>query len=304
MIVFKSGKIVFGLLVLQLYVNIFSVGSIVGKINQIVLDDMKRVHDPARNAVVDKHFNPIMFKKLMDRKGASELESTALAGVVNEIIAKFREKRSVISLSYHLAHLNRSVKTHRFKRSLVPYRVFRPVTKSLLRTIATASLSYIMLNLKKSLNLTVFGENINNTENSLDLTIIENLNNFKNNNFILKLEDEAMQNNGVAFLYADIVIREANERQNSERLNRRTLDCSTNNKGCVQNICWTNCGPRITSSNWCFTTTKEPVANLTIEYAKCIFDDDCNSCLPCGSACFSNEGTFSIEKGTSIKNEN
>lgn len=83
-----------------------------------------------------------------------------------------------------------------------------------------------------------------------------------------------------------------------ERSQLRTLDlvkktfiCDKNNFGCVANVCWTNCGPRVDAADWCLTmkttetrTTKNNTST-SIEFASCERDADCNPCWPCGGTC-------------------
>lgn len=39
-------------------------------------------------------------------------------------------------------------------------------------------------------------------------------------------------------------------------IGRARFDCKKHNYGCIQNLCWSNCGPRIASSDWCVTSNK------------------------------------------------
>lgn len=116
------------------------------------------------------------------------------------------------------------------------------------------------------------------------------------------------------------------DEQISRTLRRRKIECLHNNRGCVKiqgvrwGICWTNCGPRVYSSDWCFTeskykmnatttttTTTETPANITTtgtptptptpkpeveslpepNYAKCFKDSDCDPCAECAIPCSS-----------------
>lgn len=97
-----------------------------------------------------------------------------------------------------------------------------------------------------------------------------------------------------------------------ESLKRRSVDCTTNSFGCLNNRCWRNCGPRLTSSDWCITTngdyknnTKFDLKkNATItrkewEAAACDHDDECTPCLQCQKSCVGDE-TFSPSMFSSI----
>lgn len=81
----------------------------------------------------------------------------------------------------------------------------------------------------------------------------------------------------------------------SPDLKRSKIDCMHNNFGCANNICWTNCGPRLHSDDYCFTTAPNDTStrnhqvqlneNRTMLLAICINDNDCNSCWPCANSC-------------------
>lgn len=78
----------------------------------------------------------------------------------------------------------------------------------------------------------------------------------------------------------------------SPSLNRSRIDCRQNNFGCSDSICWTNCGPRLQSDDFCFTSSPTGksshsiiVANVTLNLAMCIKDSDCEPCWPCASSC-------------------
>lgn len=99
---------------------------------------------------------------------------------------------------------------------------------------------------------------------------------------------------GVATSAADNLIKDKIARDNEERLARRTIDCDLNNVGCIENLCWTNCGPRLYSADWCFVTKNVSVPKEKIQFAACERDSDCQPCWPCASAC--------IMEGSSINN--
>lgn len=93
---------------------------------------------------------------------------------------------------------------------------------------------------------------------------------------------------GVATTFADLEIRRAYESQNERRrqLGRKPLDCNLNNFGCVNQMCWVNCGPRIFSSDWCLATSN---TTQPMQVAKCATDEDCDSCFKCAMTCVSEE---------------
>lgn len=78
-------------------------------------------------------------------------------------------------------------------------------------------------------------------------------------------------------------------------LERKSFDCKKNNYGCMQNVCWTNCGPRLGSFDWCITLNTTITIDqmrlddengvLRIEAAYCEKDSDCNPCWTCGGIC-------------------
>lgn len=73
------------------------------------------------------------------------------------------------------------------------------------------------------------------------------------------------------------------EKRAKQKITRRRIDCAENNFGCAQNLCWTNCGPRIDYADWCFTTTN--ITSKVIQFIKCETDADCSPCLPCAGVC-------------------
>lgn len=87
-----------------------------------------------------------------------------------------------------------------------------------------------------------------------------------------------------------------------ESMKRRTIDCTSNNFGCLNNLCWTNCGPRLTSNDWCIAsngvytnvTTFDVQTNHTTTRKKmhpavCEHDDDCEACFRCQKSCIGDE---------------
>lgn len=95
----------------------------------------------------------------------------------------------------------------------------------------------------------------------------------------------------------DTYIKSANEEKLME-LVRKKFDCKKNNYGCIQNVCWSNCGPRIGSADWCITTKDNKTATietseieennaLTLKFnpVECEKDVECDPCWVCGASC-------------------
>lgn len=81
------------------------------------------------------------------------------------------------------------------------------------------------------------------------------------------------------------------------------MNCLKNNFGCFDGgVCWANCGPRVRTSDYCFTTnitsetikvlkdyiepTENPIAVGLTEKKACVLQEDCDPCAPCISPCF------------------
>lgn len=107
-------------------------------------------------------------------------------------------------------------------------------------------------------------------------------------------------------------------------LARRAFSCRTNNVGCFNGYCWTNCGPRLSEADWCFTrkpiepqtesttsttttttttTTMAPPTNSTIRVVyhspddmQCTSPADCDPCAPCSTDCFIEENGRLIQQ--------
>lgn len=63
-------------------------------------------------------------------------------------------------------------------------------------------------------------------------------------------------------------------------------ECKSFNSGCHDGRCWSNCGVRVNSADWCFTANwigEVKNANL------CKYDIDCDSCNACVSECFKDD---------------
>lgn len=75
------------------------------------------------------------------------------------------------------------------------------------------------------------------------------------------------------------------ERDNEVKLVYRGMDCKLRHFGCKENSCWANCGPRISSDDWCFVTKNDTVGADDIKQVACKRDSDCSPCLPCAGSC-------------------
>lgn len=104
---------------------------------------------------------------------------------------------------------------------------------------------------------------------------------------------------GVAIAAADAAIKDAYSTKNEQKLARKAIECTLNNVGCIENLCWTNCGPRLYTADWCFTTKTGKIdENYNSEIAKCKKDSDCDPCWPCGSVCTLEGGQIQIINGS------
>lgn len=63
------------------------------------------------------------------------------------------------------------------------------------------------------------------------------------------------------------------------KLGRIAMGCESNKAGCIDGYCWANCGPRMRSADWCFTTKEIPI-NLF-----CKVNSECSKCWPCAASC-------------------
>lgn len=71
--------------------------------------------------------------------------------------------------------------------------------------------------------------------------------------------------------------------QQQEPQNRATIDCKSNEYGCFQKMCWTNCGPRLDKGDWCYATK-----NKTRQITSCSTATDCDPCWSCAGDCVAN----------------
>lgn len=96
----------------------------------------------------------------------------------------------------------------------------------------------------------------------------------------------------------ELSLKEEMENERVQRLLKKTIfavnslvekSCELNRFGCLSNYCWTNCGPKISGSDYCFVTKNASNINGDPEFVLCRLDADCNPCWPCAHACISNE---------------
>lgn len=64
---------------------------------------------------------------------------------------------------------------------------------------------------------------------------------------------------GVTFTASDVGGEQVNNLINKARaentvFRRPQIDCASNNRGCFNGYCWVNCGPRVHSDDWCYST--------------------------------------------------
>lgn len=74
------------------------------------------------------------------------------------------------------------------------------------------------------------------------------------------------------------------------KLKRIQIDCKSNSVGCLSNICWSNCGPRLDKADWCYAGNSSVInGTRTVQLQECEHDSDCNPCTSCASVCFKQE---------------
>lgn len=79
---------------------------------------------------------------------------------------------------------------------------------------------------------------------------------------------------------------------------RSTENCKKTEAGCLENLCWKLCGPRVSHRDFCFTAAPDGtrasthsvgIKNQTIPLTECNNDADCDSCWACASTCTLND---------------
>lgn len=75
---------------------------------------------------------------------------------------------------------------------------------------------------------------------------------------------------------------------------RSRVNCSDMDHGCLDNVCWTSCGPRLSHRDYCFTFAPDmtrtsshsiKVNNQTVRLTFCNNDSECNACWSCATTC-------------------
>lgn len=83
--------------------------------------------------------------------------------------------------------------------------------------------------------------------------------------------------------YAELMVNHEWNKHHNHPVER---DCEKDRYGCVNSMCWTSCGPRLTSQDFCLITYNVPKnKSEPVQFIKCDNDKDCTNCLPCGSSC-------------------
>lgn len=93
--------------------------------------------------------------------------------------------------------------------------------------------------------------------------------------------------------------RASREEANMIKKIRRSMNCSENNYGCIESVCWSNCGPRLYSADWCVVKPPKSEVNIapdgndtvisiktvhSVDF-RCVTKNDCNPCWACASTC-------------------
>lgn len=77
-------------------------------------------------------------------------------------------------------------------------------------------------------------------------------------------------------------------------INRTHINCLGNNYGCLEGLCWTDCGPRSSIDTFCFTANPDPnqnkniflqVKDKNVTISQCDNDSQCHPCWPCATVC-------------------
>lgn len=105
---------------------------------------------------------------------------------------------------------------------------------------------------------------------------------------------------GVAVSVADNYVKDKFERKRKMDFSRkrdREPDCLWNSYGCIAKMCWTNCGPRLDSTDYCLVAPpKNRNGNLTttnfvlsatrnVTVVNCMHDGECDPCWKCAGSC-------------------
>lgn len=72
---------------------------------------------------------------------------------------------------------------------------------------------------------------------------------------------------------------------------RAKIDCAQNQYGCLQNMCVSQCGPRLDKADWCYVGKNATAVSggdkkkKRMEIAECEIATDCDPCWPCARTC-------------------
>lgn len=84
--------------------------------------------------------------------------------------------------------------------------------------------------------------------------------------------------------WTDSKIRQSVDAETEEmRQERAKIDCTSNEYGCLNGMCWTNCGPRLDKGDWCYTTKN--ITAVPRKSTNCFINTDCNPCWSCAGVC-------------------
>lgn len=89
---------------------------------------------------------------------------------------------------------------------------------------------------------------------------------------------------GAAGTAIDMKMRGQESLENANQpQNRAKIDCKTNEYGCMQGMCWSNCGPRLDAGDSCFTVKNVTAGARNI--VSCSVPADCDPCWSCARDC-------------------
>lgn len=114
------------------------------------------------------------------------------------------------------------------------------------------------------------------------------------------------------------VTKQIDEWRGPVYVERAQLYCKSNNYGCAEKLCWASCGPRMRSSDWCFTgpssnfsgkilftkmVNNDTKTETSFSFVLCEKDADCDPCWGCAGSCMLGSDAVMQPDGT-IENSN
>lgn len=95
---------------------------------------------------------------------------------------------------------------------------------------------------------------------------------------------------------SEYYIQRIQQQQQRSATENTKFECEVQKFGCFEGYCWSHCGPRPKSDDWCFVTsnnnnnnnfTMASISNgtLFIPYLKCVTPSECDPCLQCAGVC-------------------